>query len=751
MPVAVLSYNTTYHSTIGCTPFEMMFGKRFAFPSDTISQRQTPQDLHAKIMQSEIEECRANAIALQSDAQQQSRKYFEINHRLREFKVGELVLVRKNKRSTNKLENRYFGPFVVTKKDNDIYELVNPENDKTLRRHTSCLKPFVQATDAQTQSESTSNAADAPFAPTTNNDNSDRNRLQISDHSYALPTQELSSQNIQPSIVGSIRSITTKPENKSQQAIDNITESINKMRRGSERTSGMMAKWKVLMILMLITSTDAKATIKFERTTPVIWEPMRIKVVEGMNHYNINIHFTSPCNKLKEISEFTPNATIEAFNLCEKLFRDDILAPIETVNHEDFLDNSRDRRFLIGFIVGYFISDTIRTVIDNALHPSLDHDVEKIKREQEEKMKQISNLSQLRSEAVTKSLEMLTTNLHQTNNNLAYLAHADPQIAILSGYIMSRISMKSHLIFALLSEARSGTLDIVTLAELLENNMLDNIDQRTVNLKKMSSPSTGWLSVQFLARKVDKTTRLYKVHTFKHQTGRFEEEPKWTKYAGSEFLVHNTSSNCIKGIQELDNSFVATMCDTKDQVDLSVSKWIDLDRKPEPQMYASWPYTFVYCYDFWIKIEGETYRCPPFPFKLNATLSFNTTNINYAGIEEITSTSVAIYHDALDKVHFANDLTELDENLAIDKIRELGRKIKLLNEEQIALKVSEDKTLSYRTTTNIFSSTTGICIIVLVLIFAFKRSNRKSQPNINIDNSQPNLHPNARKYLASIS
>lgn len=59
LPVAVLSINTTRHRLTGSTPFQMLFGRRLAFQTESlVEQPVTPADLHAKLIQVHLDDCR---------------------------------------------------------------------------------------------------------------------------------------------------------------------------------------------------------------------------------------------------------------------------------------------------------------------------------------------------------------------------------------------------------------------------------------------------------------------------------------------------------------------------------------------------------------------------------------------------------------------------------------------------------------------------------------------------------------------
>ena len=142
LPVATLNVNTSYHKSIGYSPYEMMFGRKLPTSSKELGDSTcTPNDLYAKLLQKQLEEIHTNAITAQIKATDQSRPHFDIRHRPREYQLNDLVLIKIGGRRP-KLANRYSGPFKVIAKDKDVYKVQSLNGRTVLRRHTSSLKPY---------------------------------------------------------------------------------------------------------------------------------------------------------------------------------------------------------------------------------------------------------------------------------------------------------------------------------------------------------------------------------------------------------------------------------------------------------------------------------------------------------------------------------------------------------------------------------------------------------------------------------
>jgi transposase InsO family protein len=145
LPIAVLNINTSFHKSIGYSPYEMVFGYQPTISSE-FADNIRPTDLYAQLLKRQLEDIHSNAITSQIKAVDLSRPHFERRHRPREFEIGDLVLVRIGGRKP-KLANNYSGPFRVLERERDIYKIQSLDERTVLTRHTSSLKPYYGSPD----------------------------------------------------------------------------------------------------------------------------------------------------------------------------------------------------------------------------------------------------------------------------------------------------------------------------------------------------------------------------------------------------------------------------------------------------------------------------------------------------------------------------------------------------------------------------------------------------------------------------
>lgn len=143
IPMVLLTLNSKKHSTTGYTPFEIVFGRQAPLIQRGLRIESKIYILHNEILSKTLEQIRANTIANTFNAQNRAKRMYDENKREEIFNEGEKVLIEVKSRSA-KLANKYDGPFVVTNREKDIYELERESNRKDKRRrHISQLKKYV--------------------------------------------------------------------------------------------------------------------------------------------------------------------------------------------------------------------------------------------------------------------------------------------------------------------------------------------------------------------------------------------------------------------------------------------------------------------------------------------------------------------------------------------------------------------------------------------------------------------------------
>ena len=143
----VYMYNSTFHSSTGHSPYVLMFGREPNVPglplpaSTSSSSSEDPLEVLSK-----FRIFIKNSMELKS----QEQKDLEQRRRVTKFKVGDWVLIESSKRSRDKLDPLFRGPYeVVNAWNNDNYTLVlvstkNSTRPSYITVHVSKMRKYYE-------------------------------------------------------------------------------------------------------------------------------------------------------------------------------------------------------------------------------------------------------------------------------------------------------------------------------------------------------------------------------------------------------------------------------------------------------------------------------------------------------------------------------------------------------------------------------------------------------------------------------
>lgn len=145
LPFAMLSYNTTVHSSTNFTPFELLFGKPARIPSN-ISEEDGQTENYSDYMVdfiSKLDKIHEIAFHHLQEAKLNSKRLYDRDINPLTLKIGQFVYVEKEPKK-GKLDQAYTGPYEVvdiTAKGN-IY--LETEDGHRFMKHPNKLKPHVE-------------------------------------------------------------------------------------------------------------------------------------------------------------------------------------------------------------------------------------------------------------------------------------------------------------------------------------------------------------------------------------------------------------------------------------------------------------------------------------------------------------------------------------------------------------------------------------------------------------------------------
>lgn len=155
LPILIMAYNSSVHSSTGFSPSMMMFGREMTLPADILFGTGYPGA--PKCKPSEYLECllekldKIHHIAMDNLEIKSSRqKQYERKASLSPYNVGDLVWLNdkpKKRGKSKKLQRPWRGPFKITNVINDlVYRIQVGPRTKPKVVHYNRLKPFVGPT-----------------------------------------------------------------------------------------------------------------------------------------------------------------------------------------------------------------------------------------------------------------------------------------------------------------------------------------------------------------------------------------------------------------------------------------------------------------------------------------------------------------------------------------------------------------------------------------------------------------------------
>ena len=325
--------------------------------------------------------------------------------------------------------------------------------------------------------------------------------------------------------------------------------------------------------------------------------------------------------------------------------------------------------------------------------------------------------------------------VQHTRHRLSAFVNVFPHIAFSANYlVMKMVTINQHLTKVIYAASRKK-VDLYAISSLLKTNQFDDIDEASAHSRPAQSPEPNRLKLEFSGHIVDQTTKVYRVDPFRYWSN-LTGTPTLMEYVGEKFLIYNRTINCVKAIDEPPRNFVSDKCETSNGLDKRLSNWqrvITTDNPYEQPTFtsikSSVPYTYIYCFRLNITINGETTRCPPYVFRVNYKLGWNSTDLVHKKIEardiDATLELTPMTHE-VHSVHFVNEDHLTDENLAIDKIRQLSKKLQELQRESVAFSLPNNTGVSNRSALLFMSaSCVGLLLIVSCLSILKHRKDTK--------------------------
>ena len=159
---AVFIMNTTINSSTGFSPYELIYGRKAAYPIDRLLYDDEIFNSVGEYMQNLLNKQKINYAIVHENLLNTKHKNELYNNdnkqKLRSYEIGDMVYKIKSARR-NKLDVLYEGPYVIQKRINDLcYQIRLADSDKApiVLANIRQLKPFIDR-DAKIETAATAN------------------------------------------------------------------------------------------------------------------------------------------------------------------------------------------------------------------------------------------------------------------------------------------------------------------------------------------------------------------------------------------------------------------------------------------------------------------------------------------------------------------------------------------------------------------------------------------------------------------
>lgn len=250
-----------------------------------------------------------------------------------------------------------------------------------------------------------------------------------------------------------------------------------------------------------------------------------------------------------------------------------------------------------------------------------------------------------------------------------------------------------------------------------------------------------------MARKVDYRAQIFDVLSFMIYDN-LTETPKVIKYTGLQRVLVNVTNGCIRGLQRSIDEYTTESCREANHSDPRLSTWEEVPSEKDEvlatQVRPAFPETLVYCYRRKITVERETIPCPPYPFRINATKVWNTSDYIYKGISEHSVVYDQVLRFDINPIHLKNIMGLVSETTILDKFQGLRKAYEKAKMENLAIKIPaiEQEITFWHTTLILF-----VLVIMLMCVVSILICTKKSHGSGDQTRPTNERHPNAHRFL----
>lgn len=430
----------------------------------------------------------------------------------------------------------------------------------------------------------------------------------------------------------------------------------------------------ILIILQLLSSfvrmSKCTNAYFFNKVSPLVFEPVRDKFVEtGTTLYELEMTFSSPCDTIpvNNTHKYAQDTfTTDDYNMYKTIFLDCNLLFEQhwTTRVQELLQTKYELQeiqkptnevrvkrnpFLllwIGVPIVVTIITNLITTLSSYYVPYGDskridrvigwvEDQQAIDKSRLERLAQRYNQSDEIQKGIIETLSSITKIVYHNRDRIEHLTDRMPHMIWEGAYLQNVIQdAGGKLQYVIDHYQRTGQAATKHMASLWNMTDLKIIDPEDTRIEEIIKLSNATIVIKMAVRNKSPDTRIFRIIPFTFWSN-ITGDPFLSKYVGSQYLIYNMTSNCMKAIEKPDNTrSVSEECKTKNWKDTKLTHFTRIS-KEEEELYNK-PVSkrigmdnYIYCYKYNITINEEAHECPTHVFKLPITTSFNTLGHSY--------------------------------------------------------------------------------------------------------------------------
>lgn len=458
-------------------------------------------------------------------------------------------------------------------------------------------------------------------------------------------------------------------------------------------------EYTTIGVLILIGIIGASAT-RFNKSESIIWQDTNYKVDTGLIFNIIQYHVRNPCeifdgdltNDMEdnENSKWTNQSIARFSQLCNEDF-DNVWTPkfeafAKCRDNHGIARQKRNIWFAVGgvYIVQVLTSVVATTVIVEKQISGLKEGISDAKATAKQAIEAFKTQSDINNKTVAAVNEVSL----KTSNMMVGMDMYSSKLpeAVWTGMkVYDSLKTSADLFDELEYDcSHHRQINTVALSKLTGHQSLRDIEKRDTHGVTVERSGPNEIFIQFLSPGTSNDTSIHQVGHFLRPVN-LTTNPAILRYAGPEFLIHNSTANCTRGIEEPKRERVSISCTQVNYSDPMLALWVltnltidDL----EPAIISKGDKAHIMCLSNEITVNNITTPCPAWPFHLPVDVSFRAGNLFHEarivrtnGTKTVTPNKFIHFNDSLqeeelkEQISFIRTIQHLNEELR-DMIKE---------------------------------------------------------------------------------